>query len=135
MPVHEEGSTAWKEVKALETLLRDRLAQIAPEPEPEPEAEPEASEVGLLLAGGIADHQHEVSLVPDDIVRLERGEEVWATSTQVEGHNLQVSITAATLESGLVYSLDTCKTGGVPSSEPHKCQDGHSMLSADDAAR
>jgi len=135
MPVHEEGSTAWKEVKALETLLRDRLAQIAPEPEPEPEAEPEASEVGLLLAGGIADHQHEVSLVPDDIVRLERGEEVWATSTQVEGHNHQVSITAATLESGLVYSLDTCKTGGVPSSEPHKCQDGHSMLSADDAAR
>lgn len=136
MPVHEEGSSSWKEVKALETLLEERLAKLEPEPEPESEPEPVVeTEYEFLLFGGTADHQHDLVVEADDLLRLHRGEEVWVTSTHVEGHNHQVLISSQQADEQWTYAIDTCKTGGVPSLELHKCQDGHAALSPESSAQ
>lgn len=132
MPIYEDGSTSWKEVKALQTLVEEKIIPSKSEPEPEPE--PGQGSLMLKLAGGTADHQHEVALTADQLKLLRDGQDVWATSTQVESHTHSVELKSVRGTNGGAhgwdYVLEVCKTGGVvgPSGA---CVDKHNALTVE----
>jgi len=133
MPLHEEGSSSWKEVKALEKLVQDR---VVPEPEaegePESEAERGAGErmVEMTLGGG--NHEHEVILDEQSLLKLEQGDDLWFVTSFNEGHTHELLLSAhenQNDESGhsMIFEFSTCKTAGLPG-PLHECRDGHKAL-------
>jgi len=131
MPLHEEGSASWKEVKALEKLIRERVIPQA-EPEPESESDAQSKEMTLQLMGGGADHQHEVQLTSADYLKLLTNTDVWVESSHIEqhSHRLQISMSAPPDTSSGVptYEFDECQTNGLKSPTSHSCGDGHNVL-------
>jgi len=132
MPIYEDGSTSWKEVKALQTLVEEKIIPSKSEPEPEPE--PGQGSLMLKLAGGTADHQHEVALTADQLKLLRDGQDVWATSTQVESHTHSVELKSVRGTNGGAhgwdYVLEVCKTGGV-AGPSGACIDKHNALTVE----
>jgi len=131
MPIHEEGATTYKEVKALEKLIEERLVPAATAGEAPPTPPPFME---LILTGGAADHQHEVVIESTLLQQLEQGETVWATSAFVEGHVHTIEITAVanpddTSDHAYTFSLGKCNTGSNQMDD--KCVDGHNDLAID----
>jgi len=131
MPLHEEGATTYKEVKALEQLIEERLVPSATAGE-SPATPPPFME--LILTGGAADHQHEVVIDSTLVQQLEQGETVWATSAFVEGHVHTIEVTAVsspddTSDHGYTFTLGKCNTGS--NQMEASCVDGHNDLAVD----
>mmetsp|Transcript_1473 Transcript_1473/g.3241 ORF Transcript_1473/g.3241 Transcript_1473/m.3241 type:complete len:785 (+) Transcript_1473:159-2513(+) len=128
MPIHEEGATDFKEVKALEKLVEELLVPAATASEAPPTAPPFME---LLLTGGAADHQHDVVVDAALLQQLQAGETIWVTSAFVEGHVHTIEVTAHSNEAdqsdhGFSYELGKCNTGADQSAG--QCVDGHNDL-------
>ena len=147
MPIHEQGSSVWKEAKALEELVMGRhskeVAAII--------AETRTQEYGLLLtlhAG--SGHTHTVSVPPEAVVALTAGKYPFARvlSTTDSGHTHLTAISYdAKRGAGKEYALDWCTTGSVADTDEclatagcgksvegkdccvKRCPDGHAGVS------
>ncbi|KAJ9461165.1 hypothetical protein DIPPA_28912 [Diplonema papillatum] len=106
-PVHEQGSTIWKEVKAIEELIlgkdNDHIKAII--------AEQRGQNYGLVLELTGSGHMHEISVTPAEIRSLKSGS---ATSLRkvtslANGHQhyIQVDYDAAA-PPGNQWSIDWC---------------------------
>ncbi|KAA0167781.1 hypothetical protein FNF31_00716 [Cafeteria roenbergensis] len=121
-PVHWEGSQAWKEVKALQTLTLETSADGSVG---------SASDVANSLAGidlGLSpatvgnSHTHTLSLGPDGVEALERGETAVGITTVDNSHSHTVKVRRTKSGSKWVYEIETCD------GSPSECGDGHKTL-------
>ena len=91
-PVHEHGSTIWKETKAIEELImgRDSKQEIK-DIIAETRAEAYGTELKLLDGGG---HIHQIHISPAEVQKLEAGTitEILKSSSEANGHTHRVNV-------------------------------------------
>lgn len=111
MPVHQHADPAWKELKALETIIQASQGSSASA------VRDDLFGVTLLLSMG-SGHQHSILLSPVDLEQLAQGKAVQATSTFANGHNHEVKLEMEADSSFMILSCDAAGT----------CPDGHKSL-------
>eukprot|EP01060_Flectonema_neradi_P018700 TRINITY_DN255_c0_g2_i1.p1 TRINITY_DN255_c0_g2~~TRINITY_DN255_c0_g2_i1.p1 ORF type:complete len:1105 (+),score=243.10 TRINITY_DN255_c0_g2_i1:106-3420(+) len=91
-PVHEHGSTIWKESKAIEELIMGRDGkQEVKDIISETRAEAYGTELRLTDGGG---HTHQIHISPAEVLKLETGviTEITKTSSEANAHTHKVSL-------------------------------------------
>ncbi|KAJ9465094.1 hypothetical protein DIPPA_26071 [Diplonema papillatum] len=107
-PIHEEGSTIWKEVKAVEELIMgkdsDYIKAII--------AETRGENYGLMLELTVGSgHTHELSISPAELASLKSGAttSLYKVSTLANGHQHYVKLDYDnSAKTGEEWSLDWC---------------------------
>ncbi|KAJ9459536.1 hypothetical protein DIPPA_23853 [Diplonema papillatum] len=149
-PVHEHGSTIYKEVKALEELVvganDDYISAIIDE------TREAAYGIDLELITGGAGHSHEIHVTPDELKKLKEGTitALKKVSDVASGHQHYVRLVYnRNAAEGREWSVDWCNMGpkkvncpvagkgscnnppsgsSVPRCCDNKCPDGHSGI-------
>eukprot|EP01060_Flectonema_neradi_P018698 TRINITY_DN255_c0_g1_i1.p1 TRINITY_DN255_c0_g1~~TRINITY_DN255_c0_g1_i1.p1 ORF type:complete len:1153 (+),score=221.50 TRINITY_DN255_c0_g1_i1:109-3459(+) len=108
-PVHEHGSTIWKETKAIEELImgRDGKQEIK-DIISETRAEAYGTELRLIVGGG---HSHQIHISPAEMIKLESGaiNEISKTSSEANAHTHRVLLGYDRTKShGQEWSLKWC---------------------------
>lgn len=136
MPIHEDGNTAWKEIKALAALTLDTARYEHDHASPVFGDDMDARYgFNLVLTGG--GHDHNVHISASRVAKLEQrlAEKGFARATvpteERDGHQhlLQITRDRAGGEEGTgpwVYSIVSCGTGG--RIMDGRCEDGHTVL-------
>jgi len=121
-PTHWEGSDAWKEVKALQSVVLEASADGSAGG-----LEDIANNFGGIdlhmgaATAGIA-HEHTLSVPSDLVQRFEAGLPVTATSSLDAGHTHDVTVTRSRAGASWAYSIQACDGTAAA------CADGHSTL-------
>jgi len=120
LPVHSHGGTAWKELKALEEIIRFSSSDVSLSA-----MHDELFGITLLLSMG-SGHQHSIHIASDKLAKLVDGETVEVWSSQANGHSHRVKFLR---DSDGGFRIVQCD--GHAASEG--CADGHRSLTKVDA--
>ena len=90
-PVHEHGSTIWKETKAIEELIMGSSKKEIRNIIAETRAEAYGTELRLIVGGG---HSHQIHISPAEVIKLTTGviTEISKTSTEANAHTHRVMV-------------------------------------------
>ena len=132
MPIHVEGSTAWKEIQAVGDFLMEsnthgslfrELLTSKPLPEEHANIFLQTGE-SHKNAKGIASHHHDVSLTSSEVSKLKAGGNVTGKVTsEINGH--QHTITIKWHKNQGFYIALCASTPEITRSFAYKCLDRH----------